>query len=82
MRRDRANQVVNEITRLVVGIRNGALDGVGPHPALVNVVVVGGDDIIPMARLQDTTRIGNETGTPTSSTSTARITAPSAGATT
>ena len=59
---DRANQVVNEITRLVVGIRNGALDGVGPHPALANVVVVGGDDIIPMARLDDTTRIGNETG--------------------
>ena len=54
--------MVNEITRLVVGIRNGALPGVVPHPALRNVVIVGGDDIVPMARLDDTTRIGNETG--------------------
>ena len=52
----------NEITRLVVGIRNGALPGVSAHPSLANVVVVGGDDIIPMARLDDTTRVGNETG--------------------
>ncbi|MEO6570787.1 MAG: Ig-like domain-containing protein, partial [Ilumatobacteraceae bacterium] len=59
---DRANKVVNEITRLVVGIRNGALPGVAAHPALQNVVIVGGDDIIPMARLDDTTRLGNETG--------------------
>ncbi len=59
---DRANKVVNEITQLVVGIRNGALPGVAAHPALQNVVVVGGDDIIPMARLDDTTRLGNETG--------------------
>ena len=59
---DRANKVVNEITRLVVGIRNGALPGVAPHPDLQNVVIVGGDDIVPMARLDDTTRIGNETG--------------------
>ena len=36
--------------------------GVAAHPALANVVVVGGDDIIPMARLDDTTRVGNETG--------------------
>ena len=59
---DRANKVVNEITRLVVGIRNGALPGVAAHPELANVVVVGGDDIIPMARLDDTTRVGNEKG--------------------
>ena len=59
---DRANKVVNEITRLVVGIRNGALPGVSAHPALRNVVIIGGDDIIPMARLDDTTRLGNETG--------------------
>ena len=59
---DRANKVVNEITRLVVGIRNGALPGVAPHPSLANVVIVGGDDIVPMARLDDTTRVGNETG--------------------
>ncbi len=57
-----ANKVVNEITRLVVGLRNGALDGVAPHIDLANVVVVGGDDIVPMARLDDTTRLGNETG--------------------
>ena len=57
-----ANKVVNEITRLVVGIRNGALPGVAAHPTLANVVVVGGDDIVPMARLDDTTRVGNETG--------------------
>ena len=29
---DRANKVVNEITRLVVGIRNGALPGVAAAP--------------------------------------------------
>ena len=43
-RSDRANKVVNEITRLVVGIRNGALPGVSAHPDLANVVIVGGDD--------------------------------------
>ena len=59
---DRANRVVNEITALVVGIRNGAIDGVSAHPALRNVVIVGGDDIVPMARLDDTTRVGNEAG--------------------
>ena len=59
---DKANKVVNEITRLVVGIRNGALPGVAAHPSLANVVIVGGDDIVPMARLDDTTRVGNETG--------------------
>ena len=57
---DRANKIVNQITGLVVGIRNGALPGVSPHPALANVVVIGGDDIVPMARLDDTTRVGNE----------------------
>ncbi|MEO7369765.1 MAG: hypothetical protein ABIZ69_02815, partial [Ilumatobacteraceae bacterium] len=59
---DRANKVVNEITRLVMGIRNGALTSGVEHPALANVVIVGGDDIVPMARLDDTTRVGNETG--------------------
>ncbi len=59
---DRANKVVSAITRLVMGVRNGALPGVAAHPALENVVLVGGDDIVPMARLDDTTRVGNETG--------------------
>ncbi|MEY2417216.1 MAG: hypothetical protein QOH53_2550, partial [Ilumatobacteraceae bacterium] len=49
-------------TRLVVGLRNGALPGTVEHPALANVVIVGGDDMVPMARLDDTTRVGNETG--------------------
>ena len=59
---DRANKVVSAITRLVMGVRNGALPGVAAHPSLENVVLVGGDDIVPMARLDDTTRVGNETG--------------------
>ena len=58
---DRANKVVNEITRLVVDLRNG-VEGVAAHPELANVVIVGGDDMVPMARLDDTTRVGNETG--------------------
>ena len=37
-----ANEVVSAITGLVVGIRNGALPGVADHPALQNVVIVGG----------------------------------------
>jgi hypothetical protein len=59
---DRVNKVVNAITGLVVGIRNGALPGTVEHPSLANVVIVGGDDMVPMARLDDTTRVGNETG--------------------
>ena len=59
---DRANKVVSAITRLVMGVRNGALPGVAAHPSLENVVLVGGDDIVPMARLDDTTRVGNENG--------------------
>src|SRR4029079_15992384 len=58
---DRVNKVVNQITRLVVGLRNGALPGTVEHPSLANVVIVGGDDMVPMARLDDTTRLGNET---------------------
>ncbi len=78
---DQANKVVNDITRLVVGIRNGALPAVSEHLSLANVVVVGGDDIVPMARLDDTTRVGNEKDTPTSSTSTVRTSVPLARAT-
>ena len=52
---DRANGVVNAI----VGTHR-------PHPhrrrpSVKNIVVVGADDMVPMARLADTTRIGNET---------------------
>ncbi len=59
---DRANKVVNEITRLVVDIRSGVEGQIAAHPELANVVIVGGDDMVPMARLDDTTRVGNETG--------------------
>jgi hypothetical protein len=46
---DRVNKVVNAITGLVVGIRNGALPGTVEHPSLANVVIVGGDDMVPRA---------------------------------
>lgn len=57
---DAANRVVDRITQLVRGIRSGTLPGVGVHSQLANVVVVGSDSVIPMARVTDTTRSGNE----------------------
>ena len=57
-----ANTVTKKITALVSGIRTGTISGVAAHPQLANVVLVGSDGIIPMARLDDTTRVGNETG--------------------
>ena len=57
---DLANTVVRRITELVQGIRNGTLPGVAAHPNIANVVVVGSDDVVPMARAVDTTRSGNE----------------------
>ncbi|MGZ6888388.1 MAG: C25 family cysteine peptidase, partial [Acidimicrobiia bacterium] len=57
---DAANKVVDRITQLVRGIRSGSLPGVSPHSQLANVVVVGSDSVIPMARVTDTTRAGNE----------------------
>jgi hypothetical protein len=55
-----ANGVVDQIGALVDGIRTGSLPGVSAHPQLKNIVLVGADDIVPMARLADTTRSGNE----------------------
>jgi len=57
---DLANTVVRRIAELVQGIRNGTLPGVAAHPNIANVVVVGSDDVVPMARAVDTTRSGNE----------------------
>ncbi len=56
----RANDVVQQIVALVDRVRRG--DGTTPPATqLRNVIVVGADDIVPMARLADTTRLGNET---------------------
>jgi hypothetical protein len=50
-----ANGVVSEIARVLNGYRaQGA--------ALKNVVVVGGDDTIPFARVPDATKVANESG--------------------
>ncbi|MFM7617496.1 MAG: Calx-beta domain-containing protein [Actinomycetes bacterium] len=54
------NTVVRRISELVQGLRNGSLPGVAAHPQIANVVVVGSDDVVPMARAVDTTRSGNE----------------------
>ncbi|MFM7064856.1 MAG: C25 family cysteine peptidase, partial [Actinomycetes bacterium] len=55
-----ANAVVKAISGIVNGVKKGTYPGSVAHPALENVVVVGGDDIIPLARLDDTTWMGNE----------------------
>ena len=60
--RERASS--SNITALVDGIRNGTLPGVAAHPRCATSLV-GGDDIVPMARLTDTTRVGQRAGTPT-----------------
>ena len=57
---ERANVVAARITKLVDGIRTGALPGVDAHPDLANVVIVGNDDVIPQVRITDSTRVGNE----------------------
>jgi Tol biopolymer transport system component len=50
----RANAVVEAIA--------GALDDLRTsHPSIANVVVVGGDDVIPFARIEDTTRYNQRT---------------------
>ncbi len=48
-----ANHVVRALTGLIARIH-------AAHPELRHVVLVGGDEILPMARLADTTRLANE----------------------
>ena len=50
---DAANRVVRALTDLITRVHDA-------HPELRSVVIVGGDDILPMARLDDTTRLANE----------------------
>jgi hypothetical protein len=50
---DRANAVVNAITTGVTAFDDA-------HPDLQHVVIVGGDDLVPMARVQDTASLSNE----------------------
>ena len=57
-----ANAVVRSVVDLVAGIRNGTLPGTTPRRSLRNVVLIGGDDLMPMARLADITWVGNEVG--------------------
>ena len=58
---DNTNAVVSSIVGLVDRIRRGdAGAGIAPHPQLDSIVIAGGDDIVPMARLVDGTRVGNE----------------------
>ncbi len=47
------NDVVRQIGDVIAGIR-------AARPSLRHLVIVGGDDIIPMARIDDITRTGNE----------------------
>ena len=51
---DKANGVVAAIDGIIKQAR-------ASHPELANIVIVGNDDMIPMARLTDSTRWGNET---------------------
>ncbi|HEX8582573.1 MAG TPA: C25 family cysteine peptidase, partial [Acidimicrobiales bacterium] len=56
-----ANDVVEAVTAVVDRVRRGdPAAGIAPHPRLANVVIAGGDDVVPMARLWDPTRLGNE----------------------
>ena len=50
---DAANRAFNAVGEIVDDVR-------GQRPTLKNIVVVGGDDIIPMARVADYTQISNE----------------------
>ncbi len=55
------NALVASVTNLIDRIRTGdAGAGIAAHPNLDTIIVAGGDDIVPMARLADTTRVGNE----------------------
>jgi uncharacterized protein YjbI with pentapeptide repeats len=49
----RANDVVREITQVIADIR-------AANPGLAYITVLGGDDIVPMGRVVDLTRISNE----------------------
>lgn len=50
---DAANDVVRQIGQVINDVR-------AARPTLRHIVIVGGDDIIPMARINDITRTGNE----------------------
>ncbi len=54
---DRANDVVREINRVIDTMRDA-----DPATEITQVMIVGDDDIIPMARLADDTTIANESG--------------------
>ena len=48
-----ANQVASSVTAVIAGIR-------AQHPGISSITIVGGDDIIPMGRVADLTRVSNE----------------------
>ena len=50
---DASNDVVRQVGTLIDHIRD-------ERPSLRHLVIVGGDDIVPMARIDDLTRTGNE----------------------
>ncbi len=50
---DAANAVVTKVNTLVDNLRSG-------HPGLQNIVLVGTDEIIPLARVPDMARVANE----------------------
>ena len=50
-----ANDVVREVARQITAARQA-------NPAIDSVVIVGGDPMVPMARISDRTRIANEAG--------------------
>ncbi len=54
---DNANAVVREINRVIDDVRDA-----DPATEITHIMVVGDDDVIPMARLADDTTIANETG--------------------
>ena len=48
-----ANDVAKQVTGIIAAIRTD-------HPGLAYITVVGGDDIVPMGRVPDLTRVSNE----------------------
>ena len=48
-----ANKVASSITAVIAGIRLA-------HPGISSITIIGGDDIIPMGRVADLTRVSNE----------------------
>lgn len=57
------NDVARSINSLIATIRGGgtvATQPVAAHLGLRHIVIVGNDDVIPMARLLDPSRLGNE----------------------